>query len=265
MDFFDGLTFSIYGSEAKYDNFIRNVPRYYGIQFNYSGILQLRIDKGKQFEVDGAYVFLTYPGHFFEYGSDGKSTRYHNYICTCGSRIQKYIKGGLWAPDINSPLIPIRHPEKFLNSMMTIMSIVQRPGPVSPRAVMMFEDLLLQIIEAQEAETRHIPYQSEELKELIQRIYNAPEQDWNFNAEAEKFHISTTHFRRIFKEITDLPPQQFLLQLRLNKAAELLKSTSIPIKEIAALSGWDNVFYFSRLFRQKYHIPPHSYRKEFHC
>jgi transcriptional regulator GlxA family with amidase domain len=145
------------------------------------------------------------------------------------------------------------------------MTLVQRPGPVSPRAVMMFEDLLLQIIEAQEAETRHIPYQSEELKELIRRIYNAPEQDWNFNAEAEKFHISTTHFRRIFKEITDLPPQQFLLQLRLNKAAELLKSTSIPIKEIAALSGWDNVFYFSRLFRQKYHIPPHSYRKEFHC
>ncbi|MBR1966393.1 MAG: helix-turn-helix transcriptional regulator [Lentisphaeria bacterium] len=263
MDFFDGLTFSIYGSEPQSDNFVRNEPRYYGIQFNYSGILKLRIDHGKQFEVEGAYVFLTYPGHFFEYGPADKSTRHHNYICTCGSRIQKYIKGGLWNPDISAPLIQIRHPEKFLSNMQEIMTLIQRPGPVSPRAVMMFEDLLLQIIETQEEETRHIPYQAEELKELIRQIYAAPEADWDFVAEAERFHVSPTHFRRIFKEITDLPPQQFLLQIRLSKAAELLKSTSAPVKEIASLAGWENVFYFSRLFRQKYHIPPQRYRKEF--
>ena len=64
--------------------------------------------------------------------------------------------------------------------------------------------------------------------------------------------------------MTGLPPQQYLLQMRLSKAAELLKSTSSPIKEIAALSGWENVFYFSRLFRQKYYISPLQYRKEFH-
>ena len=147
--------------------------------------------------------------------------------------------------------------------MQEIMTLIQRPGPVSPRAVMMFEDLLLQIIETQEEETRHIPYQAEELKELIRQIYAAPEADWDFVAEAERFHVSPTHFRRIFKEITDLPPQQFLLQIRLSKAAELLKSTSAPVKEIASLAGWENVFYFSRLFRQKYHIPPQRYRKEF--
>ena len=49
------------------------------------------------------------------------------------------------------------------------------------------------------------------------------------------------------------------------KAAELLKSTSNPIKEIASLSGWDNVFYFSRLFRRKYYLSPLQYRKEFHA
>ena len=98
----------------------------------------------------------------------------------------------------------------------------------------------------------------------IRRIGAAPEKDWDFEVEAENFHVTTTHFRRLFKEMTGLPPQQFLIQSRLSKAAELLKSTSDPIKEIAALSGWENVFYFSRLFRQKYYISPLQYRKEFH-
>lgn len=264
MKFFNGLTFSTTGSEPHSKNFVRNEPRYYGIQFNYSGPLQLCIDHEKKYHAEGACVFMTYPGHFFEYGPIGNSIRHHNYICTCGPRIQKYIEGGLWAPDISSPLIPIRHSEKFLRNMQEIMTLVQHPGNISPRAVLMFEDLLLQIIEAQQEEARHIPHQSEHLKELIKHIHTAPEKEWNFTAEAEKLHVTTTHFRRIFKEITDLPPQQFLIQIRLNKAAELLKNSSEPIKNIAFESGWENVFYFSRLFRQKYHLSPLQYRKEFH-
>ena len=68
----------------------------------------------------------------------------------------------------------------------------------------------------------------------------------------------------LLKEITGLPPQQYLLHSRLNRAAELLKTTRLSVKEIAAQTGWDNVFYFSRLFRQKYSISPVRYRREFH-
>ena len=148
--------------------------------------------------------------------------------------------------------------------MLDIMTIIRQPGPVSPRAVLMFEDLLLQIREFSQEDHRHIPYQIEKLKRLTEDISNSPEQEWNFETEAKKMHITPTHFRRIFKEITDLPPQQFLLQMRLKRAAELLKFTTLPVKEIANLSGWENVFYFSRLFRQKYHISPRQYRNEFY-
>ena len=264
MEYFDGLTFSMAGSKPQSTEHVHNEPRYYGIQFNYSGPLLLRIDHGTWFEVNGPHVFLTYPGRFFEYGPPDGSMRHHNFICTCGPRIRQYIEGGLWVSDPAAPLVAVPHPEKFLHTMLEIMTLIRQPGPSVPRAVLMFEDLLLQIREAEKAESRHVPYQSEQLKMLIRRIGAAPEKDWNFEAEAENFHVTTTHFRRLFKEMTGLPPQQFLIQSRLSKAAELLKSTSDPIKEIAALSGWENVFYFSRLFRQKYYISPLQYRKEFH-
>ncbi len=265
MEYFDGLTFSMAGSEPQSGEQVRNTPRYYGIQFNYSGPLFLQIDHGIRYEVTGPYVFLTYPGRFFEYGPPDGAFRHHNYICTCGPRIQRYIAGGLWAPDPEKPLIPVPHPEKFLHSMLELMELIRKPGPVSPRAVLKFEDLLLQIREAETAEYRHVPYQSELLKALVRRICAEPERNWDFETEAAKFHVTAIHFRRIFKEITGLPPQQFLIETRLNKAAELLKSTSSPIKEIAALSGWENVFYFSRLFRRKYYLSPLQYRKEFHA
>lgn len=264
MDFFDGLSFSVCDSVPESTEFVRNEPRYYGVQFNYSGSFQLRIDHGELYELNGPYVFLTYPGHFFEYGPLPGQTRHHNYICTFGPRIQRYMEGGLFVRNPEDPLIQITYPEKFLHTMLEIMALNRGPALATPRAVWMFEDLLLQIIEAQKTERYHTPYQAEELQKLINRITASPELDWDFESEAKHFCVTLTHFRRIFKELTSLPPQQFVLQNRLSKAAELLKSTSLSVKEIAALSGWENVFYFSRLFRQKYYISPLQYRKEFH-
>lgn len=263
MDFFGGLTFGMTGSVPQSTEKVHNEPRYYGIQFNYSGPLYLRIDSGRRFEVSGPHVFLTYPGHFFEYGPAGAS-RHHNFICAYGPRIRRYVEGGLWVADPAAPPVPVPHAEKFLRTMLELMSLTRLPGLTPPRAVLLFEDLLLRIREAATADRRHVPYQADRLHALIREIDTEPERDRDFAREAERLHVTPTHFRRIFKEITGLPPQQYLLHSRLNRAAELLKSTRLPVKEIAARTGWDNVFYFSRLFRQKYTISPVRYRREFH-
>ena len=265
IDFFSGLTFSMSGTVPRSREQVRNEPRYYGIQFNYSGRMYLRIDRGRRFEVSGPYAFLTEPGRFFEYGPAEGTVRHHNFICSCGPRIRQYIAGGLWHCDPAMPLVRIRHAEKFLREMLEIMALTDRPGPESARAVLLFEGLLLEMREATNAENRHIPYQAAELHALIDAVCGAPECDWKFDREAAKMNMTLTHFRRIFKELAGMPPQQFLLHCRLRQAAELLHTTHLPVKEVAARSGWDNVFYFSRLFRRKYALSPGQYRQEFHA
>ena len=50
---------------------------------------------------------------------------------------------------------------------------------------------------------------------------------------------------------------------RMRRAAELLLETNDSMREIADAIGLKNEFYFSRLFRAKYHLPPATYRREF--
>ena len=55
--------------------------------------------------------------------------------------------------------------------------------------------------------------------------------------------------------------QEQVLNVRMKKAEFLLKETDEPIKEIAAKSGFSNVFYFSRMFRRFFGTPPGKLRR----
>ncbi len=126
MNFFAGQYFSLAGSIPESTSTIQNVPLYYGIQFNYQGMLRLRIENGPEYRVEGAYAFITHPGAFFEYGSVNNCPRHHNFVCTYGDRIQKYIDGGLLVLNPSDPLIPIRNPEQFLHNMYEIIALTNR-------------------------------------------------------------------------------------------------------------------------------------------
>ncbi len=263
MEFFNGLSFPRMGSEPQYRKVVINVPLYYGIQFNYHGALRLKIGSDREFTASGSYAFLTYPGEVFEYGPADDHPRHHNFICACGPRMEKYLSGGLFERNPARPLVKIENGEKFYRVMQDIMIQDRLNQVVSPRSVLLFEDLLLQIYESSREGNKPVPYQASGLNDLIKRICAEPEKQWDFDLEARKFYVTPTHFRRIFKQMTGFPPQQFLIQNRLHKAASLLVSTKESVNEIACRTGWENVFYFSRQFRQKYHASPLQYRKEF--
>lgn len=263
MDYFSGHYISCSGSTPEHIGWTDRVPIYYGIQYNHSGKLYLRINHEKEFRVEGSYAFVTHPHAYFEYGNINGEPRSHNFICSYGSRIESYIQSGLLEPDREPPLIKISNPEKFLQTMLAIIAMSRRGGPIQPRAILLYEDLLLQMYESRQDEKKLPPYQEQYFKRLIEDIRKHPEEEWDFEQEAANCNITTTHFRRIFKDITDLPPQQFLIQCRLQHAAHLLIFTHDSISEIAERVGIENQFYFSRLFKEKYLTSPLEYRREF--
>jgi transcriptional regulator GlxA family with amidase domain len=78
---------------------------------------------------------------------------------------------------------------------------------------------------------------------------------------ARDLPMGYSSFRKAFKKITGEPPNQFLLNLRLSRAKYLLDSTNLSINEIAFQTGFESVYYFSKLFKKRNGRSPKFYRQ----
>ncbi|WP_270167772.1 AraC family transcriptional regulator [Paenibacillus sp. SYP-B4298] len=67
----------------------------------------------------------------------------------------------------------------------------------------------------------------------------------------------------LFKEAVGMPPQQYLLHYRLEKASRLLRDTGYSVGEIAHSVGYRDALLFSRMFRRKYGMSPRQYRSQY--
>lgn len=70
-----------------------------------------------------------------------------------------------------------------------------------------------------------------------------------------------TYFSNRFKQCFGVPPLHYLCRMRVMKAQELLLNTSAKVQAIAAEVGYDDVCFFSRLFKQHTGISPAAYRQ----
>lgn len=77
---------------------------------------------------------------------------------------------------------------------------------------------------------------------------------------AEMCALSKYHFIRLFRQATGLSPHAYLVNVRMEKAGYLLKSTGLGIAEIAGIVGYSNPLYFSRLFTRRMGMPPTEFR-----
>lgn len=76
---------------------------------------------------------------------------------------------------------------------------------------------------------------------------------------ADVANLSTSYFGSIFKEVTGKSPIEYLLDIRINRAKELLNE-GMSVSETAIRTGFSDVYYFSKCFKNHEGINPTSYR-----
>jgi AraC-like DNA-binding protein len=86
------------------------------------------------------------------------------------------------------------------------------------------------------------------------------ESDFNINKLYERMYISPAYYRRKFKEIYRCSPVEYLKNLRINYAKQLLEIGYYTISEIAELSGFSTPAYFSYEFKRITGYTPMQYR-----
>ena len=74
--------------------------------------------------------------------------------------------------------------------------------------------------------------------------------------------LSTDYFSRMFKHFTNLSPVEYIKNVRLAKAAELLRQPSMSVSQVALEVGFEDPGYFSRQFKQTLGISPSQYQRD---
>jgi two-component system, response regulator YesN len=115
-----------------------------------------------------------------------------------------------------------------------------------------------------ESESRHPHTDNELLDKALMYIHDHFTQEMTLQHVADHIHISRNYFSILFKRFMKINFIDYVIDLRINKAKELLSRTSLKVYEVAGESGFNDVKYFSKLFKKLTGLSPGDYRAEHH-
>jgi YesN/AraC family two-component response regulator len=87
-------------------------------------------------------------------------------------------------------------------------------------------------------------------------------QDITLNDLIEQFGHNMNYYNRLIKTHTGMTFSAFIQNIRLEKAKFLLKTTDLPVEEVARQTGYENLSYFYKIFREKFNLTPNNLRNQ---
>lgn len=123
-------------------------------------------------------------------------------------------------------------------------------------------DILIQLLRSRPARTLadSSPHDAK-LYELIAQMEQAPAEDWSNKVIAERLMLSLDHAAKLFKQLTGMPPSEYVQSIRHREARRLLRESDLSIEMVGAHVGYADIHYFSRIFRRLEGITATEYRK----
>lgn len=94
--------------------------------------------------------------------------------------------------------------------------------------------------------------------DFIHAHYNEP---LTYEMLGQQFSFHPNYINRMLRAWSGYSLHQYVLNLRMKKALDMLVYTSVPLGNIAALVGYEDVSYFTRIFKKKMGCTPGQVRK----
>jgi AraC-like DNA-binding protein len=216
--------------------------------------------ENKKHQITSGTMMLLFPGERHRYRPDADTGWDEYWVGFKGSIIDNIIKHQFFSPE--KPIYHIGFSETVMNLFMDIIRISkeERAGyqPAISGAIVY---LLGQLYSA---EQQSILYQKDLVELTVSKarvIFRSKiYEDITPEKVAEELQVGYSWFRKVFKKHTGIAPGQYIIQLKIQKAKELLSDPSKSIKEIAYQLRFDSALYFSKIFKEKTGVSPTAYR-----
>ncbi|ADL53573.1 AraC family transcriptional regulator [Clostridium cellulovorans] len=180
--------------------------------------------------------------------------------------IEGFIKNTFPLPINSSILILDKYKDAFFRCCDEILLEQQDNFPgydmVLKSLVMKLLVILLRETTFEDARKKGIKFSCEpsEKQNVVKAIISYMDEhymnDISLSTISENMYMSPVYISKIFKEETGDSPINYLIKVRLNKAKALLDNGELTVKAVAKSVGYDDAYYFSKLFKKYFGYPP---------
>jgi AraC-like DNA-binding protein len=210
-------------------------------------------------EVVAGNCFLLHPGVWHRYKPDPKLGWEEHWVGFNGKFVQQLMDQEIFDP--GSPIIDLGFNTEMLVLYNKLIDEVQLSSVGYPQQI---AGITMQILGLISNLARHNEPANDPVGKLIAKakflIQESFENSLDMEQLARELPMGYSSFRKAFKRIAGQSPNQYHLNLRLDRARNLLVGTALNINEISDQIGFESVSYFSKLFKKKYGISPKGYR-----
>lgn len=227
---------------------------YWAIVYISGGSGTYQVNEGEKQPVKQGSFFLLYPGAVFHYGPGENEHWDEHYFTIEGPRIQEWLDTWLREPDKVK-----QTEEEHLTKINRIFMLMETgvPGNID-RASLLVESMLYDFVASSEAIPKAT--KAENTLELIEAITDYLYRPFDARQLCERHHISFPTLRRLVSKYTGYPLNEYVHRLKVAEAKNILLNTDKSLKEIASSLGYQDVFYFSRLFKKIVGVSPKLFR-----
>lgn len=244
-----GYNFNFQQGRVLHEYQINYITEGYGIFENAFG----------SFRITPGTLIILFPGEWHRYRPLKTTGWKEHYVGFTGNLVQKILKPEFFKKE--NPVIKVGFRDDLQDIFYRILenAINEKTGyqQICTGLCVAYVGQIISGIKNKEFEGKEIEKKIQMacfmLRETLTREINAEEL-------AKELNVGYSYFRRMFKKYTGISPVQYHLQLKLKKAENMLSMTDKPIKEIAFDLGFQSLFYFSKLFKQKKGMSPTEMR-----
>lgn len=123
------------------------------------------------------------------------------------------------------------------------------------------QELLLKMGRNQIREKTIFESYNKEVEEALRLFHVSPEKDFTIKEFAKERGLNYYRFIDTFTHYVGVSPRQYIINIRMTIAKDLLMNSMFQISEIARLIGYENPLYFSRLFKKTWGVSPSEFRE----
>ena len=234
----------------------------YQIQYISSGQGVVEYENVGKINIEGGTIFILHPGIWHRYHPDNNIGWNEHWVGFKGKVMDNLVRRGHFK--VNEPVIKVGNNELFLNLFKQIIDFSKQEAPGYQQCI---SGALLYILGMMHKTNRCAEFKESRVEETINKakilIIENIEKNVSPHEIAKSMNIGYHWFRKMFKDYTGMSPGQYQIELKIQRAKELLLNFDEPIKIISDKTGFESSNYFTHIFTKKCGVSPQEFKNSY--